>query len=288
MAWQFLLQQWLRSQAEARLKEHLAEAVRSAATGGTEPEPESKPFHASIGFVFALEIEAGGLVDLMSTLRVIQGKGFVARQGVLRKRGIVVVESGMGGEAAEHATRALVEGHRPDWVISAGFSGALHPDLKRGDIVIAQGVANTQGQRLAIDFKADPAWLARTPGCRVGRLLTTDQIIASPDDKRRLGAEHDALCVDMESWHVAEACRQARQRFLAVRVISDAIDDAIPKDIANLATQKTVAGKVGSVVGTLWRRPGSYKDMLQLKESALECTDRLAKFLADLIPPLSG
>jgi hypothetical protein len=37
---------------------------------------------------------------------------------------------------------------------------------------------------------------------------------------------------------------------------------------------------LGSVVGTIWRRPGSVKDLLRLKEHALVAADKLANFLA--------
>ncbi|MFY9342078.1 MAG: hypothetical protein WAT39_06300 [Planctomycetota bacterium] len=42
----------------------------------------------------------------------------------------------------------------------------------------------------------------------------------------------------------------------------------------------------GAVVGTLWRRPSSVKDMWKLKETALLAADGLAKFLAGLIMQL--
>jgi adenosylhomocysteine nucleosidase len=145
---------------------------------------------------------------------------------------------------------------------------------------------------LSLDLKVDPASLATTPGVYVGPLVTVSQVVSTPEEKRALGAAHQALAVDMESWAVAEMCRQAQVRCLCVRVISDPADELIPADVGSLAMQKTMAGRLGAATGALWRRPSSFKDMWRLKETALESSDRLARFLADMVrqfepPPLA-
>jgi hypothetical protein len=90
----------------------------------------------------------------------------------------------------------------------------------------------------------------------------------------------------MESWAVGDVCRRRKVRFVAVRVISDTLDDCLPDDIGNLVAQKTRVARLGAVAAALWRRPSSVKDMLGLKERALVASDRLAKFLADVIVQL--
>jgi adenosylhomocysteine nucleosidase len=101
-----------------------------------------------------------------------------------------------------------------------------------------------------------------------------------------LGQQHEALAVDMESMAVADVCRQEQVRCLSIRVISDAVDQALPKDIDYLVTRKTLAGRIGAAAGAAVRRPSSIKDMWQLKEDALVASDRLAKFLAGIIGQL--
>lgn len=288
--WRTLLQNWLRQQAQARVYQSLRQAAgQQAATGGADVEPAGAPLSppppCDVGVVFALGIELGGLEDLLSGVIVTRGPGFVLRQGALDGRSVVLIESGVGCQAAARAAELLHVGHRPQWIISAGFAGGLQPHLARYDVVLADSVAEPGGGRLAIDVKLRGA-AAAAPGVHVGRVLSVDRIVATAADKRALGQQHEALAVDMESWGVAEVCRREQVRFLAVRVITDAADEELPSDLGPLVQQTTVAGKLGAVTGALWRRPSSVKDMLRLKETALLASDRLAKFLAGTIVQL--
>lgn len=283
MVWQAILRNWLQQQAKS--------AIYAAATGGAREQaatdPNALPGQCDVGLVFALGIEQGGLEDLLGGVVTTQGTDFVARQGTLKGRHVVMIEAGVGPLAAARGTQALLAGHRPQWVISAGFSGALDPRLKQGDIVMADSIADGEGHRLSIDFKISPEAVAATPGLHVGRLLTVDRIVRSPEEKRTLGQQHECLAVDMESWAVGEVCRQAKTKFMAVRIVSDAVDRELPADIERLARQKTHAARLGAAAGAIFRRPSSLKDMLKLKEDALVASDKLAKFLSGMIVQLA-
>jgi adenosylhomocysteine nucleosidase len=283
--WRSLVQNWIQQNLRQKVFEHVAQAGRSAPQSADEPAPPPGP--CDVGLVFALGIESGGLEDLLNAVVVTRGKGFLAREGTLQDRRLVLVQAGVGRRNAERATRLLLAGHRPAWVLSAGFSGALKPGLKRGDIVMADSLVEPGGGRLAIDVRIDQQTLASTPGLHVGRLLTVDAIVAESSEKQRLGRTYDALAVDMETWAVAEVCSQEHVRFLSVRVISDTLEENLPRDLGPLIAQQTAAGKVGALTGALWRRPGSFKDMLRLREQALVASDRLAKFLAGVIVQLA-
>jgi adenosylhomocysteine nucleosidase len=274
VVWQTLIRGWLARQVQ----QSAMDAVRS---GNRPPDAPSAP--CDVGIVFALGIESGGLVDLLTNSVAIQGAEIVVRHGELSGRSLVIVEAGVGSLAAARGTQSLLAGHRPAWVISAGFAGGLDPRIKRGDIVIADSLESPDGRRLAIDLKMPDAAAGNQPGLHVGRIVTSDTLLHRAADKRVLGERRQALAVDMESWTVGEVCRQAKTRFMAVRIISDAVDDELPADIERLARQQSPAARAGAVAGAVFRRPSSIKDMLKLKEEALISSDRLAKFLAGII-----
>ena len=299
MVLRYWLHNWARRKASQAVRRKVADTVRDELSKGgakADPDaPEAEPPACDVAVVFALGIESGGLEDLLGQVVTIRGDGFVACRGTLAGRRVVIVRSGPGAQAAAKATEAVISGHRPQWVLSAGFAGGLTPELARHDLVMADGLVDTAGKKLAIDLKIDPAELARSPGVHVGRLVTADRVIRLPSEKRSLGKAHQAVAVDMESFAVAEVCRQRQVRFLAVRIISDAVDDELPADVERLLGPQTATtpSRLGAAVGAIWRRPASLKDMYQLRENALVASDRLAKFLASTIeqlvpPPASG
>jgi adenosylhomocysteine nucleosidase len=275
----------LKAQAAQKARETVMETARQYATGEADPEaeqPEERPLApCDIGVVFALSIEAGGLLDQLEGVVSTQGFGFTAYEGGLHGRTVVLIESGPGREKAAQATTALIEGHKPAWVISAGFAGGLTPDCKRNDIIVADQVVLLDGGQLSIELG-----MPRQPHLHVGRLLTVDEIVEAPEEKHRLAENHAAIAVDMETFAVAEVCAALKTRFLSLRVISDGVEDRLPPEIENLMQQKSWGGKLGAVAGSIFRRPGSVKDMWQLKERAIVASDTLAKFVAGIVAQL--
>ena len=288
--WQPLLRNWLLGQARQKMREAATQAASDAAGQARPAEkqapPTQKPPVCNVGLVFALSVEAGGLVDRLSGAIRTEGSGFVAREGGLDGRRIVIVESGVGRERAARATEAVILGHKPRWIVSAGFAGALDERLGRGDILMADAIVDPKDRQLAIDFKLQSE-SAASSHLHVGRLLTVDRVIRDPAQKRDLGKRHGALAVDMESMAVAEVCRSEKVRFLSVRVIVDAVDQALPRDIDLLVKKKSTAGRLGAAAGAILRRPSSIKDMWQLKEDALVASERLAKFLVGVLGQLT-
>lgn len=282
MVWQSLLRNWVREQA----RQKAFDAVRQAAEARATAQPAQGGVPCDVGLVFALGAELGGLEDLLQGVLTTRGSEMVVRQGHLKGRSVVLVQAGAGCLAAARGTQALIAGHRPKWVISAGFAGGLDPKLGRGDILMVDSVTDASGRKLAIDLKVSPESLAGTPRLHVGRLLTVDSIVRRAEEKRALGQAHAALALDMETWAVAEVCRQDKVRFLAVRIISDTVDDELPAEVEPLVRQKTRAARLGAAAGAIFHRPSSVKDMLKLKENALVASDRLARFLAGMIVQL--
>jgi adenosylhomocysteine nucleosidase len=292
--WQALVRNWLMAQAKDRLREAASQAAEGAASAGAESSqtaadqgpPEAKREVCHVGVVFALGIEAGGLADSLAGVVRTHAAGLVFREGGLDGRRVVLVESGAGCEAAARATQALILGHQPQWIISAGYAGGLSDRLVQGDLLIADEIVDTAGRSLAIDFKLAADEVQSMRHVHVGRLLTVDRVVARAEDKHSLGTHHRALAVDMETMGVAEACRREKVRFLSVRVITDAVDRTLPGDIDYLVKKKSTAGRLGAAAGAILRRPSSIKDMWQLKEDALLASDRLARFLIGIIGQL--
>jgi adenosylhomocysteine nucleosidase len=216
----------------------------------------------------------------------LQGHGFQAYRGIFAQTPIVAAISGAGGGAAAKATSAVIDGHLPHWVISAGFAGSLVETLAPLDILLADSLVDRAGHQLTVDIQYDAHQRPQAPRIVTGRLLSVDRIVRTAEEKRQLFEEYGAMAVEMESYAVAMECERRQMRFLAVRVVSDGVDAQLPEDVERLMQARSLAASAGALAGTLWRRPGIAKDLWQLRETALAAGDRLATFLSVLLHEL--
>jgi hopanoid-associated phosphorylase len=157
--------------------------------------------------------------------------GLRAEARCLRGVQVTIVCSGARpGRARAEARRLLAEGAAG--LMSFGLAAGLAPELRPGDLVVADAVSLPQGQRLS----TDAAWrdrllaaLARAGiAAQVGTVAGIERLLVTPDQKRAVRAATDALAADMESHAVAEQAGAAGKPFLVVRAISDAAGQTLP------------------------------------------------------------
>jgi adenosylhomocysteine nucleosidase len=227
-------------------------------------------------------MELNHFFDRCERVRSLTGGGFRFRGGRLGGIRVASVESGAGMQKAARATRALIDGHSPSWIIACGFAGALDDGIKIGDVVVANSVIDSTGDSIATPhgMQADSA-----KGLHVGRLLTADRIVRLVEEKRSLAANYDALACDMESYAVATVCREAKIPLMIVRTITDDLSADLPAEVHALLASSG-AGRLGAAVGALWNRPESAKDLWKLRENASLASRRLAPFLASVVEQL--
>ena len=301
MLLRWLVNQYVGQAARRRLESVVVETLRGGRTACGPPQSgdtqaaadaEGRPQSphgqelappCDVAVIFALGIESGGTIDMLDEASTTRVGPFTEHAGRLCGKEAVVVESGVGPQAAAKATADVVDFHQPLWVVSAGFAGALDGSLRRGHILMASEVVSDDAPPLSVGFKLHAR---QTPGLHVGRLVTTDKLVRTRAEKESLGKRHQALACDMESYAIAEVCRLKGVRFLSVRIISDALDDELPKEVERLLAQKTVAGKLGAAAKAVFQRPGSALDFFKLQDDALKASDRLAKFLTGLLVQL--
>lgn len=127
----------------------------------------------------------------------------------------VVVCGGIGPTAARRACEAVCASYGPEIVISAGFAGALIPDLKFGDVVVPAKVIDA-GDGSSVETGSG------------SRGLVSVAEMATVERKRVLGAKYNAVAVDMEAAAVAKGAGLRGVRFGAVKAVSDELDFEIP------------------------------------------------------------
>ncbi len=245
------------------------------------PAAADEPRPCRLGFVFALGIESGCFEDLLRGVVTIRGGGFCIREGGLHGRRMALILSGAGRQNAARAVETLLDGHRPQRIVSAGLAGGICPTLKRGDILVADRLLTTDGGEMPVELPDALTRALAASNVHRGALLTSDRVARSPEQREALHQKYGALAVDMETYAVAEVCRRRGTPFSAVRAINDTAGETLMPDVERLLAQKTGAARLGAALAAVWRRPASAKEMYQLRENALVASLALAKFLSD-------
>jgi adenosylhomocysteine nucleosidase len=284
MVLRHLASHWLRNTAREKLREAAVGAVKEKLRDETEENKELPEGHrADVAVLFALPVEAGGFEDIVRPRRWIEGEGFSVAFGMLHEKRIAIAITGTGREAAQTATEAILDAHKPAWVISTGFAGGLQEDLGLNDLILADAVLDIQGNKLRLDLRVDRAALESAKGVHAGALLTVDRIVHAPGEKRALGEKTGALGVDMETLAVAETCRRREVPFSAVRIVSDRMDDELPNELKHLLSQKSTTRRLGAAVGAVFRKPSRVKDLWNLREKAILASEKLGRYLSGLL-----
>jgi adenosylhomocysteine nucleosidase len=243
----------------------------------------SPPVPADIGVVAALPIEIGPLLRKFREVRRYSNERQTIAEGELAGKLVVLLVAGPGRKAAAKGARLLLAGHRPRWMISAGFGGALDPTLKRNDVLFATDVVDAGGSRWQIDVGL-PHEAARR---RIvsGRLLTVDRIVRTAAEKAELRTVHAADAVDMETSAVAAVCAERGVRFLSLRVVTDEAGADLPPEIMTILG-RSGGYRVGATLGAVWKRPASVRDLWALREHAVAAAKRLAAVVTGVIAQL--
>ncbi len=231
----------------------------------------------------ALPMEAGHLIDRLSHVRRYTSRSLTVVEGELEGRLVVVLASGVGRESARRGVEHLIDGHRPRWIVSAGYAGALDPDLNRNDLVAPRALVDDAGAEIVLDSSPFEA----VPTVRIiSRLLLVDRVIGDASEKAELRRRHQSDAIDMETFAAAEVARARRVPFLSLRVVSDDARTDLPPEIGRMLNASG-SYRVGAALRALWGRPSAIKDFWNLHAHGMEAADRLADGLQVLIRGLN-
>ena len=230
------------------------------------PKKGSEPVTAILG---AFEREVTLLEDRLTEPREHQIEGIRFVTGRLHDRNVVVVWTGIGKVNAAMTTTLLIEHFNPEHIIFTGIAGAVNPELRPGDIVIAEKTAHhdmgtvwpeglfVKGVKNRLDGMQNPVFFQaneklmtcaqraaeridmqrvetvtgrRIPKIITGVIVTGDSFIASTEKCAELRKKLEADAVEMEGAAVAQICYQRQIDHLVIRSISDSADEGAVTD----------------------------------------------------------
>ena len=217
----------------------------------------------------AFEREVTLLEDQVAERREHQIEQIRFVTGRLRGRSVVVAWTGVGKVNAAMTTTLVLEHFKPARVIFTGIAGAVNPELRPGDIVIAERTAHhdmgtvwpeglfQKGVKSRLDGEENPVFFpadiklvdcARRAAGRIGLtrietvqgqrapriirgvVVTGDAFVASADKCAELRKKLEADAVEMEGAAVAQICYQRQVPHVVIRSISDSADEGAVLD----------------------------------------------------------
>lgn len=153
----------------------------------------------------------------------------------------MLLQTGMGNENACTSLESMLDANPVSGVFNFGFGAAAVTGLAVGDVVLCETFLNTKtstgypllhaderfllaAKNASPDEKTSPGY----PELHTGGGLTVDRLVSDPRDKQRLGQQYAASVIDMESYALAEIAAGRDIPFLALRAISDDMNEALP------------------------------------------------------------
>ena len=210
--------------------------------------------------------------------------------GTWERKSIILVRTGIGKIRAGGALATVLEKYSLSMVISIGYAGGTHPDIKAGDLLVAR-------RFLAFPKDDQPPEKIDVTSCLVkraekvppskkysayrGSLLTVDRVINKPADKKAIGEDYGVNGIDMETSVLAQMAVVRKLPFLSVR----AITDTVSQELVDVSSFMEKDGQV-SIRKAGWyilTHPGSIPTFISLQEIAHRGTKNITEFLINFL-----
>jgi|ERR1700684_802243 len=214
---------------------------------------------------------------------------YVAELGSVQ---VTTALTGVGARQAELTSSQIMRGgfNAFDCCISSGLAGGLQSKYGIGEVLAARSVFSeavpTDGtSRLLPCSGALVSFAAESGATAVEQFYSADHVISTAREKQALSAKADA--VEMESFEILRAAQSSGVPAVAVRAISDTLDEDLPLDMGEILTDE---GRVSipRVLGQVALKPQSLPGLVRLGKNSRVAAQSLSRFLDAYVPALAN
>jgi nucleoside phosphorylase len=203
-----------------------------------------------------------------------------------------VLLTGAGPKQAHLAT-AKVLGGDPDSIqlcISSGLAGALKPKYQIGQVLAARSVRTESelNDPTSNPLASSASLLSFAGDCGatvVEQFHSAVRVVGKAEEKHHLGERSDA--VEMESFEVLLESAAYGIPAIAIRAISDALDDDLPLDMNRIFTDEGQVS-IPRVLAQVALHPTSVPELVRLGQKSKMAAETLAQFLDKYVTMVSG
>jgi nucleoside phosphorylase len=212
-----------------------------------------------------------------------RSQGVRLQEAVIDGHTVWVYRTGMGIKSFDSKCLLCVKAAGVDAVVSSGLTGSLNSNLGSLSIVAPRRVGILQDVA-GIGVSKSLLELAVQKGATLAdRLLTSDRIVDSREEKERLSQSADL--VDMESFHVVKAFRDEQIPVVVIRSVSDGSEEQMPIDFEK-CLDPDGSVKVLPLLKELAKRPGQVPALIRFGQQSRASAEKIVEFLDDYIQAL--
>jgi len=237
-----------------------------------------------IAVTFALPAESADFLRRLTNKTRIERNSGEVICGEIDHRRIEVLHTGVGEKACRERLAKFLsttgrirrgeQEQRFDYLISAGFAGALNDQLQPGDLLLAKNFSTI---RLREKFS-----LSSLP-LHIADLLTVPALIHSPEERNKLALTSGAAAVDMETEFIARACAAQGIPLLSIRVISDTPRELFPAPADVLFDIKRQQTRMLKLATHLLTHPSRVPRLVQFAKRIACARKTLANALVEVV-----
>jgi nucleoside phosphorylase len=205
---------------------------------------------------------------------------------------VVVLLTGAGPKQAHTGTAKVLGGDQESihLCVSSGLAGALKPEYRIGQVLAARSV-RTENE--LTDPSSNPlqssaplvSFAAECGATMVEQFLSSVRVVGRAEEKRHLGERSDA--VEMESFEVLLESAAYGIPAIAIRAISDSVDDDLPLDMNRIFTDEGQVS-IPRVLGQVALHPTSVPELVRLGQNSTLAAEALGQFLDKYVTMVSG
>jgi adenosylhomocysteine nucleosidase len=206
---------------------------------------------------------------------------------------VAVLLTGVGQRPAKLALSKITwsESGTLEYCVSSGLAGGLRPEYSVAQVMAAREVAS-EGLR---DENGDPkviptstslvSFAAESGATVVNRFYSAERAIGRPDEKKHLGKIADA--VEMESFEILSAAKDAGVPAVAIRAVSDTSEEPLPLDMNEVFSDEGQLS-IPRVVGQVALHPQALPGLVRLGQQSKKAAEALARFLDHYIARIAA
>ena len=235
-----------------------------------------------IAIIFAMPSEAKSLKKVLSESYIYANSYSNFTSCFVGKAELLIAVSGIGINNCIKTAQMLID-HGAQWIISAGTSAGLHPDINVGDVLIANSVMSVNSYdkvfhcNSCLTSASPPSGAFGFSICQ-GNVITSEKVIYSSSQKERIYKSSGAAALDMESYAIAGLCKKHDIPFGAVKSICDSSSQDMPSETAVIAS----LDKVSQILFTA-TRPHLWMPLCRLQHQVNKASGNLGDVLAFMI-----